>query len=287
MSNLAALRADAEQIARQLPAFMLNAVAADVMHPGAAKRKRAGSGEQFWQFRHYAQTDAAERIDWRRSARGDDYYVRETELETARTILFWTDPHPGFDWSGDAARETKAYRAKIMMLASASLLAKSGERVGMLGGSRPASLGRHAADRLAEDLVTGSSAPLSPPKTRSIAVISSDFYDPIEDWRKRLMPIAARCKSGVLLAVSDPVEHEFPFTGRTRIARPGTQLARIFGRAESMRDTYLEKLAQHRNDLEELAKTMNWALVTHRTDQRGIEGASALQQALEQFGGRS
>lgn len=287
MTTLAALRADAEQIARQLPAFMLNAVAADVMHPGAAKRKRAGSGEQFWQFRHYAQTDAAERIDWRRSARGDDYYVRETELETARTILFWADPHPGFDWTGDAARDPKAYRAQIIMLASASLLAKSGERVGMLGGGRPASLGRNAADRLAEDLISGSSAALTPPKSRSIAVIASDFYDPIEDWRKRLLPIAARCKSGVLLAVSDPVEHEFPFTGRTRIARPGTQLSRIFGRAESIREVYLEKLEQHRNALQDLAKTMNWALVTHRTDQSGVEGASALQHALEQFGGRS
>ena len=36
--------------------------------------------------------DTAQRIDWRRSARGDDVFVRETELETARTFLFWCDP---------------------------------------------------------------------------------------------------------------------------------------------------------------------------------------------------
>lgn len=287
MSNLATLRADAEQIARQLPSFVLNAAAADVMHPGAASRKRAGSGEQFWQFRHYTQTDAAERIDWRRSARSDDYFVRETELETARTLLFWCDPHLGFDWSGDPARDTKAYRAKAIMLATASLVAKTGERIGLLGSGRPASLGRHAADRLAEDLIDQSSERFAPPKTRAIPVIASDFYDPIDDWRQRLMPLASRCKSGVLLAVSDPVEHEFPFSGRTKLARPGTQLDRIFGRAETVREAYLEKLREHQAALQTLAAKMNWALVTHRTDTLAVEGASKLQLTLEQFGARA
>ncbi|MEO0451746.1 MAG: DUF58 domain-containing protein, partial [Pseudomonadota bacterium] len=108
MISLSTLRADAEALARQLPGLSLQAAAADLVHPGAAGRKRAGSGEQFWQYRRYAQTDAADRIDWRRSARGDEYFVRETELETARTILSWVDPNAGFDWSSDPGRETKA-----------------------------------------------------------------------------------------------------------------------------------------------------------------------------------
>lgn len=291
MNALAHLRADAEALARQLPDLTLNAAAADVIHPGAASRGRVGSGEQFWQYRHYAQTDAADRIDWRRSARGDDYFVRETELETARTILFWCDPHAGFNWSGEPGRETKAYRANIMMLALAISLAKSGERIGALGSSRPPRLGRSASDRLAEELVrtTEMEQPpkLSPPKSAALAVIASDFYDPIETWATRLKPLAQTCREGILLAVSDPLEHEFPFSGRTRFSRPGTALDRIFGRAETVRDDYLRRYKAHSTALTKLASDMGWAVVTHRTDMTALRGAAALNMAIEIFGART
>ncbi len=286
MTPLATLRAEAEVVARQLPDAALNAAAADVIHPGAAGRKRAGSGEQFWQYRHYAQTDAADRIDWRRSARSDDYFVRETELETTRTILFWTDPHPGFDWSGDPARVTKIDRARTLILALGVILAKSGERVGILGGKRQAGLGKTAADRLAESLLETGTGTLTPPKSAAIAVIASDFYDPIPVWQTRLTPLATRCKNGVLLAVSDPVEHGFPYTGRTKFTRPGTQTSRIFGRAETVRDDYLARLKAHGEALQQLADSMGWAMVRHRTDTPALQGAAALQLALQHFGAR-
>lgn len=287
MISLSTLRADAEALARQLPGLSLKAAAADIIHPGAAGRKRAGSGEQFWQYRRYAQTDAADRIDWRRSARGDEYFVRETELETARTVLFWTDPHIGFDWSSDPGRETKADRARTIMLALGILLSKDGERIGLLSGTRPPSLGKAAADRVAEDLLTVQATQIEPPRAQAMAVVASDFYDGVEAWRTRLAPLAARCKEGVLLAVSDPVEHEFPFKGRTKFSRPGTTLDRLFGRAETVRDAYLEKLTRHEADLQALAASMGWALVRHRTDQTALRGAAALLAALEQFEGKA
>ena len=60
-----ALRAEAEEVARSLPGLNLKARAADAAHLGAAGRKRAGTGEQFWQYRHYSQEDTAQRIDRR------------------------------------------------------------------------------------------------------------------------------------------------------------------------------------------------------------------------------
>jgi len=285
--SLSTLRADAEALARQLPDVSLQAAAADLVHPGAAGRKRAGSGEQFWQYRRYSQTDAADRIDWRRSARGDEYFVRETELETARTVLFWTDPHAGFDWAGDPGRETKADRARTIMLALGITLAKDGERIGLISGTRPPSLGKSAPDKLAEDLISTTTDQLEPPRTQALAVIASDFYDGIEAWRARLAPLASTCRNGVLLAVSDPIEHEFPYTGRTRFSRPGTALDRLFGRAETVRDDYLDKLAAHEEQLTALAASMGWAVVKHRSDQTALRGAAALFAALEQFGGKA
>lgn len=283
MDALSTLRADAEALARQLPGASLQAAAADVIHPGAAGRKRAGSGEQFWQYRRYAQTDAAERIDWRRSARGDEYYVRETELETARTILFWADPHPGFDWTGDVSRPTKSLRAKTIMLALGINLAREGERIGLVAGHRPPSLGKSAADRLGEDLLANAMGDPAPPRSQAMAIIASDFYDGVETWRERLVPLAKTCRRGVLLSVTDPVEHDFPYRGRTRFTRPGTTLERLFGRAETVRETYLEKMDRHREGLRKLTAGMGWALVHYRTDQPALHGAAALQFALEQF----
>ncbi|MEM1036472.1 MAG: DUF58 domain-containing protein [Pseudomonadota bacterium] len=286
MVSLATLRAEAETLARQLPDLSLQAEAADLVHPGAAGRKRAGSGEQFWQYRRYAQTDAADRIDWRRSARGDEYFVRETELETARTVLFWADPEAGFDWRGDDDHPTKADRARVLMLALGILLSKEGERIGVLNGARPAALGKTAPDRLAEDLLTPPSG-LTPPRSNALSIVASDFYDPLPEWRARLAPLAAKCRHGVLLCVSDPIEHEFPFTGRTKFSRPGGLLDRIFGRAESIRDDYLARFQKQRDGLQALAAQMGWALVTHRTDQDALRGAAALVLALEQFEGKS
>lgn len=128
---------------------------------------------------------------------------------------------------------------------------------------------------------------LTPPKTTALTIVASDFYDPLPDWRARLAPLAAKCRHGVLLCVSDPIEHDFPYSGRTKFSRPGSLTDRIFGRAESVREDYLTRFRAQREGLAALAAQMGWALVTHRTDQDALHGAAALLQALEQFGGKA
>ena len=60
------------------------------MH-GVHGRRRAGVGETFWQFRPFSAGEAAQRIDWRRSARDDRLFVREREWEAAHTVWLWMD----------------------------------------------------------------------------------------------------------------------------------------------------------------------------------------------------
>ncbi|OZB12775.1 MAG: hypothetical protein B7X53_17510, partial [Hyphomonas sp. 34-62-18] len=76
------LRAEAESLARQLPGLNFKAEASEAAHIGSAGRRRAGTGENFWQYRRFTQEDAPSRIHWRRSAKGTDLFVRESELET-------------------------------------------------------------------------------------------------------------------------------------------------------------------------------------------------------------
>ena len=290
MTPLATLRAEAEHIARQLPHVTLQAQASEAAHVGSAGRKRAGSGEHFWQYRRYAHEDAADRIDWRRSAKGDQYFVRETELETSRTFLFWADPHPGFDWTGEEGRLTKADVAKIIMMALGILLSKEGERIGALGSGRNPSFGKRALDRLGEDLCCdpNGSVPAFPgaPKSAAGLILASDFYDPIETWKQRLGALAAKCPEGVLLAISDPVEIDFPFEGRVKFSRPGEKLNKILGRAETVSDDYKQVFAAHREAIRALAAKIGWRMVEHRTGDPIIKTAGYMKLALESLGAK-
>src|ERR1700721_1709129 len=85
----------ARALAETLPRLILEArrIAATVIH-GLHGRRRAGPGENFWQYRHFISGEPARRVDWRRSARDDQLYVREREWEAAHTMWIWPDRSP-------------------------------------------------------------------------------------------------------------------------------------------------------------------------------------------------
>lgn len=264
---LAQLKSEAAALAGQLGTLSTRARAASAAHIGSAGRRRSGTGENFWQYRRYNAEDGAHRIDWRRSAREENLFVRETELETARTFLFWVDPSPGFAWASDDKLVLKADRALVIAMALAGCLSRSGERCGVLGGGRNAVAGARAPSRVGEDarnLSFDSPFP-SPPRENAAVVIASDFYTPLETWRERLTPLAGKVRDGALLQVCDPIEERYPFNGRVRFFRPGEERQRIIGRAETIRDGYLERFAQRRQDMTDLAASLGWRFLNHST----------------------
>src|ERR1700753_3608767 len=74
------------RLAASMPRLILEArrVAATAIH-GLHGRRRAGPGENFWQYRRFVSGEPAPPVDWRRSARGDHLYVREQEWGAAHT----------------------------------------------------------------------------------------------------------------------------------------------------------------------------------------------------------
>ncbi len=282
------LRSEAEALARQLPSLNFKADATDAAHVGSAGRRKAGNGEHFWQYRHYRQEDDANRVDWRRSARGDEHFVRETELETARTVQFWCDDDAGFHWKDAGDLRTKAEEARLLMLALAILMSKDGERIGALGSGRKSSFGMRAIDRLNDDLVRGTSGHFpTAPKGAATLIIASDFYAPVSEWADRLRPLAAQCPEGVLLAVSSPLEVNFPFEGRVKLSHPGTGATRIVGRAETLKVQYQERFFAQREALLELANRMGWRFVAQTVGQSSLNAAARLKATIETFGDRS
>ena len=269
-------RLDALALAGDLPGVLLDAKRLAASAPGVHGRRRAGQGEAFWQYRDHRAEDGARLVDWRRSARGDRYFVREREREAAQTAWIWMDPDVGFNWTSDVARTTKLRRAQTIALALATLLNRGGERVGMLG--RAPRTGPRAVDRLAHDFLTPQKDAAAP--SRSCVIFFSDFYAPVDTWRSRLSAAADAGASGALVMVADPAEEDFPFRGRTLFLEPGHKRSEtLLGRPENVRELYAERLETHRRAIRQAGANFGFPALLHRTD-HGAAPALALLIAL-------
>jgi uncharacterized protein (DUF58 family) len=212
------LRARAEALGQSLPALLAEAeMLAQTVMLGEHGRRRAGQGDEFWQYRPAHAGDAARSIDWRRSARADAHFVREREWQAAQSVTLWVDPSRSMAFSGAKDRAAKADRARLLALALGILLLKGGERVGLAG--QPPRPGRAQIMSLAGGLADSAEDYGIPDTTGMVAhgraVFLSDFLGPLQGLETALAAASDRGVRGVLLQVLDPAEEEFPFAGRT------------------------------------------------------------------------
>jgi uncharacterized protein (DUF58 family) len=281
--------ARAADLASRLPRLTAKAreVAGSLIH-GVHGRRRAGVGETFWQYRPFAPGEAAQRIDWRRSARGDQLYVREREWEAAQNFFVWVDLSPSMAFKSSLASDYKIDRAAVLGLALADALVRSGERVGALGAS-PALCARNIIDRLAEILSAQTRAsraqdiaPAANLPPRAKLALISDFLCDVEALAARLRDYAAAGAHGALLMVLDPAEESFPFIGETLFRDPDGGAPFRAGDAVGLQAAYVARLDEHREALRAAAKTSGFLFLQHHTDRPAAEAALALLMGLEE-----
>jgi uncharacterized protein (DUF58 family) len=276
--RLAVRRADGESrtLAASLPRLVLEArrIAANVIH-GLHGRRRAGSGESFWQYRRFTSGEPSQNVDWRRSARDDHLYVREQEWEAAHTVWLWPDRSASMTFASRTARESKLERALIVTFALAELLVAGGERVGIPGLMHPSS-SRSIVDKMAQALLHDPSdrASLPPsfvPSALAEIVVLSDFWSPIGDIRAMLGGLSASGAHGILLQVVDPAEESFPYSGRVEFVEPEGGGAITAGRAETWAGDYAARLALHRDQIRAETDRLGWVFSTHTTSRSAAE----------------
>ncbi|HZH52934.1 MAG TPA: DUF58 domain-containing protein [Microvirga sp.] len=266
-------------LAQRMPRLVLEArrVAASLSH-GIHGRRRAGIGETFWQFRPFVAGEAAHRIDWRRSARDDRLYVREREWETAQTIWFWIDRSASMGYASDLAQAPKIERAIVLGLALANCFVEAGERAGMLGNMPPRAT-RRIAEVMAQTMVADRGSleedlpPQAPIAPLHEAVLISDFLSPVSQIAAVVEGISSRGARGHLMMIVDPVEETFPFQGQAVLHDLEDGLSLRIGDAISWGRVYRERIAQHRAELDELARRRGWTMTIHRTDRPASEAA--------------
>ncbi len=286
MTTPEALRAEASDAASAFPPLLAEAEhLATTVLLGEHGRRRAGMGDAFWQYRPAQPTDEARNIDWRRSARADAHFVREKEWQIAQSVMMWIDRSASMGFSSDKNIPTKANRARLIGLAAAILLFRGGERVGLTGFDLPARAGQMQLMRLASALSDEDEAEYGAPIARGMlphsrAVFVSDFLGDIAEAETALTDAADRGVRGVLLQVLDPQEEAFPFDGRTifESMRGGLQHETL--KAGDLRDRYLERLAERKGHLADLAHRTGWQLSTHHTSQSAAAALLWLHGAL-------
>ena len=286
----AGLRRRADELSHRLPPLLAAArQLAATVQLGAHGRRRAGLGDEFWQYRPAHAGDAARSIDWRRSARADSHFVREREWQAAQSVHLWVDDARSMEFTGSKDRPVKADRARLLALSLAVLLIRAGERVGMADAATPPRAGELQLLRLAARLTApAGEADYGLPEARAIgsharALFVSDFLGDPAGVEAALTAAADRGVSGTLLQVLDPVEEAFPFRGRTIFESMAGGLSHETRKAGDLRDRYLARLEERKALLEALARRTGWQYRCHHTGDAASAALLWLYHAMERM----
>jgi uncharacterized protein (DUF58 family) len=272
-------------LAASMPRLILEArrVAATVIH-GLHGRRRAGPGENFWQYRRFISGEPASRVDWRRSARDDHLYVRELEWEAAHTVWIWPDRSPSMNFASPLVRDSKLFRALVIALALAEVLVEAGERVGIPGLTRPTG-SRNVVDRMAQAIAhdraeRASLPPSFAPSPLAEVVLLSDLWSEVADVRRTITQLSGSGARGHVVQIVDPAEETFPYWGRVEFVEPEGGGRITAGRAETWRADYTARVARHRAEIRAETDRLGWSFTIHRTDRPASELLLALHARI-------
>ncbi|WP_456385992.1 DUF58 domain-containing protein [Profundibacter sp.] len=288
MTTPAALRRKSAELAGALPPLLADAerLAAMVLL-GEHGRRHAGMGDEFWQYRVAVDGDEARQIDWRRSARSDVHFIRQKEWQAAQSVLLWVDQSASMQFTSAKDLAPKGERARVLAMATAVLLVRGGERVGLTSSANPPRSGQGQLLRMAMELTGADTAEdFGAPEVHGMrpntrAVFISDFMGDFAAVKLALTDAADRGVKGALLQVLDPQEEAFPFDGRTIFESMAGTMRHETLKAGDLRDRYLQRLEERKAALADLAHATGWQYSCHHTNDAPRVALTWLYHALE------
>lgn len=288
----AVLASEADRLAATLASLVPEAerIAATVA-AGLHGQRRSGPGETFWQYRPALPGEPVTRIDWRQSARSHKAYVRETEAEHAQTIHLWCDLSPSMVWSSQPfSLPLKRDRAILLLLAAASLLERSGERVRLVSPNGrvdlPPGAGR-IASRIAlalTSLVRQSDetallkGTVLPPHSQ--LVIASDLLAPDKDVTTLFRQLSGSGVRAHILQIIDPAERALPYAGRIRFEGLENEASLTLPAVETLRPEYDAAFARRQAHLRAIAERCRHTFQPHQTDTSAAAALLSLSASL-------
>ena len=284
MKDVSPLATDAAQLDAGLAPLLLQAEQlSQAVAAGEHGRRRPGVGDDFWQFRPFtAGVDTQKSVDWRRSARADQLYVRTFEWKTAQSLALSVDNSANMH---DRDSPSKWAVSAVLATALAGAAVRAGERVGSLDNSVPVGYGHGQIARMMMSFsdtpdTADSHGPRLVPKSK--AAIFSDFLGDLASTHRALEMAHDRQVSGILVQVLNRDEVGFAFRGPVVFADPQGMLHHETQGAHDLRDRYLQRLADRYDLLDQMAVAAGWQVERVVTDQSLLSAVTRLHSLLSQ-----
>ena len=281
-------RRAAEELAEGFPALLARASQlASSLSLGVHGSRRAGTGEEFWQYRPAATGDLLHQIDWRKSARTDEHYLRQREWQTSQSVTFWIDLSQSMLFRSRNIPDRKADRARLLGLALAILLIRAGERIGLLQDPEPARTGEAQLVRFSGMMLQnvkddyGIPAGKGTSRWKLCRRLISDFLGGLDRLKMAFDKIAAQRVAGYLVHILDPAEADFPFDGQRIFKSMNGGIKFETQRAAALRKEYKGRLETLRSALGEMAQMRGWRYLAHITSESPLPALLWLYVSLE------
>lgn len=272
-----------EALETALPAIVMDArrAAASIVM-GEHGKRRAGTGDAFWQHREWTNGESIRQIDWRRSARSDKLFVREREHQVPALLQIWCDQRANMDWRSDTASPTKAQRALVLGLALGIATKAGGERVCVLGSGTPFS----EEIQFARALNNSGKTIVNRALAGQVIMISDGLESP-EIWANRAKEVASARASLFVVLVRDEAEANFPYEGRVSFSARSGEQPIIVGRAQAAKAEYQSAYQRHMAHVRQAIRDSSGQVFLHTTRDTAVPILLTLAAALDGAAPRS
>ena len=268
------MRLKAEELSNQIASLYVKADRiANTIWEGMHNRNKDGLGDNFWQFRKYEYGDPAHLIDWKKTAKSNETFIQEKELQTLQNFVIWRDTSKSMNFRSSESIDTKLYRANLFTLALTIILSKSGENIVLNGLKSKLLKGGNAVNFVSNQInekVTDSykSRPnINEIKNNSDVILIGDFLNNINETEKTIKELSNRGINGIIIQILDPAERFFPYKGRINFNGLEGEQNILIGKAESVRNDYKKAIKIHIEKLEKLTTSYSWKYILDNSDQ--------------------
>lgn len=256
---------------------------------GLHKSPIKGASVEFRQHRVYVAGDEPKRIDWRVLARSDRIFVKEYDEETNLRATIFLDASGSMGYGKPLRKFDFAIRAAAGL---AYLMLAQNEQAGLaiardLGEQFIAPSGAQTQlARIVESLERAEPAgPTTLDKSllrtadrmdrRSLVIVLSDFFQPVEQLRRGLARLHHDRHELVLLRLLHPDEVTFPFRTWARFRGLEGETPKLLETAVA-RKVYLENFRRHEEQLRLACRAMGAELLVVQTDQPILDAIMAV-----------
>ena len=268
------MRLNAEELSNKIPSLYVKADRiANTIWEGMHNRNKDGLGDNFWQFRKYEYGDPAHLIDWKKTAKSNETFIQEKELQTLQNFVIWRDTSRSMNFRSSESIDTKLYRANLFTLTLTIILSKSGENIVLNGLKTELLKGGNAVNFVSNQInekVTDSfkSSPnINEIKNNSDVILIGDFLNNINETEKTIKELSNRGINGIIIQILDPAERFFPYKGRINFNGLEGEKNILIGKAESVRNDYKKAIKIHIEKLEKLTTSYSWKYILDNSDQ--------------------